>query len=140
MIEKKDIQQQVDMKIITTELNQTGTKMNTLLESFGALMDNITKQSNAQEDYNKKTAKWQGKMELKIDQLIQLNKPKEDSYSLSSNDLRELPPHLASTPKSESIAPPILEQSTKHAEVDELINETKLESTHHLAHQDEQPK
>ena len=136
LIEKKDIQQQVDMKIIATELKQTEAKMDTLLETFEALMDNITRQSNAQEDYNKKTAKWQGKMELKINQLIQFNKPKEDSYALSSNDLRELPPHLASTPKSESIAPPIVEKSTKHTEVDELINETKLESTHHLAHQD----
>ena len=136
LIENKDVQQQVDMKIITTELKQTETKMDTLLESFEALMENITKQSNAQEEYYKKTAKWQGKMELKINQLIQINKPKEDSYALSSNDLRELPPHLASTPKSESIAPPVLEQSTKHAEVDEQINETKLESTHHLAHQE----
>ena len=54
---------------------------------------------------------------------------------MSSNDLREIPPHMASTPKSESIAPPILGQNTNHAE--EELHEAKLESQSHLSHQDE---
>ena len=58
LIENKDVQQKVDVKIITTELKQTETKMDTLLESFETLMENITKQSNAQEEYYKKTSKW----------------------------------------------------------------------------------
>ena len=82
-------------------------------------------------------------MELKMNQLMQIKKPKENSYAVSSNDLRELPTHLASTPKSNSISPQVLEQRTKHAEVDahmEELHETKLESQSHLAHQDQQSR
>ena len=110
LIKDKDIQQQVDIKVITTELKQTETKMDKLLDSFQTLMNQVNIQTTAQEEYYKQSAKWQGRMELRINQLIQLHKPKEDSFALSSNELREIPPHLASTPKSESIAPPILEQ------------------------------
>ena len=42
LIKDTDIQQQVDIKVITTELKQTETKVDTLFDSFQTLMNQET--------------------------------------------------------------------------------------------------
>lgn len=58
LIKDRDVQQQIDIKVITTELKQTGTKMDILVNSSETLMNQITVQTTAQEEYYKKTGKW----------------------------------------------------------------------------------
>lgn len=49
-------------------------------------------------------------MELKINQLQQTVKQREVSFDISSNDLKGIPPHMISTPKSQTILPPPVEK------------------------------
>lgn len=70
------------------------------------ILGQLAAQTAEQDDHYKKTSKWQGRIRQNITQLQKSVNPEEDSFAISSNDLKELPLHMVSTPKLERIPPP----------------------------------
>ena len=84
-----------------------------LVNIVGTLVLQLTQNPAEQQIHNNLTKIWQEKIEKTITQLQQPLKAKDNSFTLSSPDLKELPPHMSSTPKSENIPTPHIEQTVQ---------------------------
>ena len=76
--------------------------------------------------------KWQEKIAQSISQLQQPVKQKEDSF-LSSPDCKELPPHMSSTPKSESVLAAHVEQTVHPMQKIEHLLDEEIQLQHQSA-------
>lgn len=77
LTEIRHIQNQVEMKVIITQLKQSDKKVNTLISTVDTLLGHLAAQRADQNDHYKNIAKWQGRMELKINQLRKLSELKK---------------------------------------------------------------
>ena len=98
-LETLQTQQEINFKIVCTELKQSETIVDNLVNIVEALVLQLTQNSAEQKIHNILTKLWQEKIEKTITQLQQPIKAKENSFTLSSPDLKELPPHMRSSPK-----------------------------------------
>lgn len=123
-IEYLKTQEELDLKVVTTELRQSEGKVYTRMSIVEKLIPKMSQNSTEQKNHYALTKLWPKKNEKTITHLQQPVKTKEDSFALSSPDMKEVSPHMSSEPKSEDGIAPHIDQTLHPLQrIDQLLDE-----------------